>query len=186
LRDLPEAARCFHICEASFGDRATEFKQRCTGLGIKGVSLHSYRYAWQSKVSIFARFSSICHERKAVEAPPPRRSRRLGMLPPAARPNGSCGFWRSWTGFVNIGLGTGFCRVGSVNFIGVINPIEKPIPRTFECRLDFREHGQAGKIHTTLDGLNIPSTDLRQFSQPFLCQTALPAKCATFFPSFFL
>jgi integrase len=27
------------------GDRATEFKQRCDGLGIKGVSLHSYRYA---------------------------------------------------------------------------------------------------------------------------------------------
>ena len=28
------------------GDRATEFKQRCVGLKIKGVSLHSYRYAW--------------------------------------------------------------------------------------------------------------------------------------------
>jgi hypothetical protein len=28
------------------GDRATEFKQRCDGLGISGVSLHSYRYAW--------------------------------------------------------------------------------------------------------------------------------------------
>jgi len=31
------------------GDRATEFKQRCTGLGIKGVSLHSYRYAWAER-----------------------------------------------------------------------------------------------------------------------------------------
>jgi hypothetical protein len=28
------------------GDRATEFKQRCDGLKIKGISLHSYRYAW--------------------------------------------------------------------------------------------------------------------------------------------
>ena len=28
------------------GDRATEFKQRCVGLEISGVSLHSYRYAW--------------------------------------------------------------------------------------------------------------------------------------------
>ena len=28
------------------GDRATEFKQRCAGLGITGVSLHAYRYAW--------------------------------------------------------------------------------------------------------------------------------------------
>jgi integrase len=27
------------------GDRATEFKERCEGLGIKGVTLHSYRYA---------------------------------------------------------------------------------------------------------------------------------------------
>jgi integrase len=31
------------------GDRATEFKQRCKGLGIKGVSLHSYRYAWAER-----------------------------------------------------------------------------------------------------------------------------------------
>ncbi len=51
LRDLPgSGSRCFHICEASVpGDRATEFKQRCTGLGIKGVSLHSYRYAWAER-----------------------------------------------------------------------------------------------------------------------------------------
>jgi len=31
------------------GDRATEFKQRCDGLGIKGVSLHSYRYGWAER-----------------------------------------------------------------------------------------------------------------------------------------
>jgi integrase len=31
------------------GYRATEFKQRCEGLGIKGVSLHSYRYAWAER-----------------------------------------------------------------------------------------------------------------------------------------
>src|SRR6266566_3068377 len=31
------------------GDRATEFKQRCEGLGIKGVTLHSYRYAWAER-----------------------------------------------------------------------------------------------------------------------------------------
>jgi integrase len=31
------------------GDPATEFKQRCEGLGIKGVSLHSYRYAWAER-----------------------------------------------------------------------------------------------------------------------------------------
>jgi integrase len=30
-------------------DRATEFKQRCQGLGISGVTLHSYRYAWAER-----------------------------------------------------------------------------------------------------------------------------------------
>ena len=31
------------------GDRATEFRQRCDGLEISGVSLHSYRYAWAER-----------------------------------------------------------------------------------------------------------------------------------------
>jgi integrase len=30
-------------------DRATEFKQRCQGLGITGVTLHSYHYAWAER-----------------------------------------------------------------------------------------------------------------------------------------
>ena len=30
-------------------DRATEFKQRCFGLGIHGVTLHNYRYAWAER-----------------------------------------------------------------------------------------------------------------------------------------
>jgi len=30
-------------------DRATEFKQRCTRLGIKGVTLHCYRYSWAER-----------------------------------------------------------------------------------------------------------------------------------------
>jgi hypothetical protein len=30
-------------------DRATEFHQRCQGLSIKGVTLHSYRYAWAQR-----------------------------------------------------------------------------------------------------------------------------------------
>ena len=50
LRDLPEAARCFRTCApCRSGDRATEFHQRCVGLGIKGVTLHSYRYAWAER-----------------------------------------------------------------------------------------------------------------------------------------
>ena len=30
-------------------DRATEFKQRCDGLGIIGITLHSYRYGWAER-----------------------------------------------------------------------------------------------------------------------------------------
>ena len=33
-------------------DRATEFKQRCRGLGIEGVTLHSYRYAWAERAKM--------------------------------------------------------------------------------------------------------------------------------------
>jgi integrase len=53
------------------GDRATEFKQRCDGLGIKGVSLHSYRYAWAEralKCGYPERFAqqALGHNSKAV------------------------------------------------------------------------------------------------------------------------
>jgi integrase len=53
------------------GDRATEFKQRCVGLGIDGVSLHSYRYAWAERARIAGmpeRFAqeSLGHNSKAV------------------------------------------------------------------------------------------------------------------------
>ncbi len=53
------------------GDRATEFKQRCTGLGIKGVSLHSYRYAWAERAKTAGypeRFAqvNIGHNSKAM------------------------------------------------------------------------------------------------------------------------
>ena len=50
LRDLPGSGPLFpYLRTVHSGDRATEFKQRCTGLGIKGVSLHSYRYAWAER-----------------------------------------------------------------------------------------------------------------------------------------
>jgi integrase len=50
LRDLPGNGPLFpYLRSVRAGDRATEFKQRCVGLGIKGVSLHSYRYAWAER-----------------------------------------------------------------------------------------------------------------------------------------
>jgi len=50
LRALPTNGPLFpYLRRVRAGDRATEFKQRCQGLGIKGVSLHSYRYAWAER-----------------------------------------------------------------------------------------------------------------------------------------
>ncbi|MEY2407474.1 MAG: hypothetical protein QOF48_144 [Verrucomicrobiota bacterium] len=50
LRRLPVTGSLFpYLQSVRAGDRATEFKQRCERLGIKGVSLHSYRYAWAER-----------------------------------------------------------------------------------------------------------------------------------------
>ena len=50
LRSLPDKGPLFpYLRTVRAGDRATEFKQRCEGLGIKGVSMHSYRYAWAER-----------------------------------------------------------------------------------------------------------------------------------------
>lgn len=50
LRDLPAEGPLFpYLRTVRSGDRATEFKQRCAGLNIKGVTLHSYRYAWAER-----------------------------------------------------------------------------------------------------------------------------------------
>ena len=50
MRRLPSVGPLFpYLRSVRCGDRATEFKQRCEGIGIKGVSLHSYRYAWAER-----------------------------------------------------------------------------------------------------------------------------------------
>jgi integrase len=50
LKTLPKSGPLFpYLATVRASDRATEFKQRCTGLGIKGVTLHSYRYAWAER-----------------------------------------------------------------------------------------------------------------------------------------
>ena len=61
------------------GDRATEFKQRCVGLGIQGVSLHSYRYAWAErakKAGYPERFAqeALGHNSKAIHRAYARRA----------------------------------------------------------------------------------------------------------------
>jgi integrase len=50
LRRRPGSGLLFpYLQQVGAGDRATEFKQRCDGLGISGVTLHSYRYAWAER-----------------------------------------------------------------------------------------------------------------------------------------
>ena len=72
LRRLPTTGPLFpYLITVRSGDRATEFKQHCEGLGIKGVSLHSYRYAWAERAKSCGypeRFAqeALGHNSKAV------------------------------------------------------------------------------------------------------------------------
>ena len=72
LKRLPQSGHFFpYLCTVRPGDRATEFKQRCEGLNIKGISLHSYRYAWAEralKCGYPERFAqqALGHNSKAV------------------------------------------------------------------------------------------------------------------------
>jgi integrase len=72
LRSLPADGPLFpYLRTVRAGDRATEFKQRCDGLKIKGVTLHSYRYAWAERAKVAGypeRFAqeALGHNSKAV------------------------------------------------------------------------------------------------------------------------
>jgi integrase len=72
LKRRPQSGPLFpYLRKVRPGDRATEFKQRCDGLEIKGVSLHSYRYAWAEralKCGFPERFAqqALGHNSKAV------------------------------------------------------------------------------------------------------------------------
>ena len=87
LRRLPATGPLFaYLRTVRSGDRATEFKQRCAGLGIKGVSLHSYRYAWAERAKQCGypeRFAqeALGHNSKAVHRAYARRAQvRLPSL----------------------------------------------------------------------------------------------------------
>jgi integrase len=81
LRDLPGSGPLFpYLRGVRTGDRATEFKQRCLGLGIKGVTLHSYRYAWAERAKTAGypeRFAmeNLGHNSKAVHRAYARRAK---------------------------------------------------------------------------------------------------------------
>ena len=72
FKDLPAEGKLFpYLARVRASDRATEFKQRCQQLGITGVTLHSYRYAWAERAKIAGypeRFAqeALGHNSKAV------------------------------------------------------------------------------------------------------------------------
>jgi integrase len=72
LRHRPQTGSLFpYLRTVRPSDRATEFKQRCQGLNIQGVTLHSYRYAWAEralKCGYPQRFAqeSLGHNSRAV------------------------------------------------------------------------------------------------------------------------
>ena len=72
LKRRPQTGALFpYLRTVRAGDRSTEFHQRCVGLGINGVSLHSYRYAWAERARLVGypeRFAqeALGHNSKAV------------------------------------------------------------------------------------------------------------------------
>lgn len=72
LRRLPARGLLFpRLARIEEKHRAKEFRRRCNGLGITGISLHSYRYAWAErarKCGYPERFAqeALGHNSKAV------------------------------------------------------------------------------------------------------------------------
>lgn len=72
LQALPKSGPLFpYLRSVKEKYRATEFRQRCQGLGIHGITLHSYRYAWAERAKVCGypeRFAQMAlgHNSKAV------------------------------------------------------------------------------------------------------------------------
>jgi integrase len=72
FKDLPAEGALFpYLSTVRANDRATEFRSRCRQLGIEGVTLHSYRYAWAERAKIcgyLERFAqeALGHNSKAI------------------------------------------------------------------------------------------------------------------------
>ena len=72
LRQLPATGPLFPTLSQTLSkDRAAEFRRRCRVVGIDGVSLHSYRYAWAERAKTCGypeRFAqeALGHNSKAV------------------------------------------------------------------------------------------------------------------------
>jgi integrase len=86
LRSLPDAGPLFPRLRLMHEKhRAKEFKRRCVGLEIEGVTLHSYRYAWAERAKTAGypeRFAQMAlgHNSKAVHRAYAKKAQVL--LPP--------------------------------------------------------------------------------------------------------
>ena len=50
LRRLPSQGSLFpHLIKTIDSDRSSEFRRRCRTVGVQGISLHCYRYAWAQR-----------------------------------------------------------------------------------------------------------------------------------------
>jgi integrase len=80
LQGLPTSGPLFpYLSKVRSGDRATKYHQRCAGLGVKGVTLYSYRYAWAErakKARYPERFAqeALGHQSKAIHRAYARRA----------------------------------------------------------------------------------------------------------------
>jgi integrase len=69
FKDLPAEGSLFpYLSKVRAGDRATEFKSRCRQLGIQGLTLHSYRYAWAERAKYAATLKDSRRRRWATTA----------------------------------------------------------------------------------------------------------------------
>ncbi|WP_404420485.1 tyrosine-type recombinase/integrase [Nibricoccus sp. IMCC34717] len=81
LMSLPRFGDLFpNLRRVKSEHRATEFRQRCHGLGIFGITLHSYRYAWAQRAKEAGypeRFAMLAlgHNSKAVHGAYSRANR---------------------------------------------------------------------------------------------------------------
>lgn len=72
LKELPQQGYLFpRLAKMQERHRAKEFNRRCKGLGISGISMHSYRYAWAERAKAVGypeRFAqqALGHSSKAV------------------------------------------------------------------------------------------------------------------------
>ena len=117
FKDLPAEGVLFpYLSRVRADDRATEFRSRCRQLGITGVTLHSYRYAWAERaktVGVPGRLvpspQRHCQSRRPGTGPRQTRSRfRCQSIPQSPGPVAAGRSPWNPTMFANLNFPDGF------------------------------------------------------------------------------